>query len=151
MCVFIAFKYKNISMTDQDESLYIFKFNLEHSYEHRKQESVRLLSSFKSRLPIIIEKDSSCPYPNLPKNAFLPPDHIKLSNLTQIIRKRLKLSSKKPLYIYANGINLLEDTSKLSLLYNKYRSSDGFLYLLYHNQFKSLENSENLPRAKTYA
>lgn len=126
-----------VDMTNSD-SQYTFKFSIEHSLEHRKQESLRLRSSFNSRIPIILEKDSHCPYSDMQKHSLLPPDSTKLSTIISIIRKRLKLPINKPLYIYANGTTLLDDCSNLSQIYEKHKQPDGFLYLLYHNQFKSL-------------
>ena len=120
------------------DSQYIFKFSLEHSLERRKQESIRLRNAFNSRIPIILEKDSRCPYSDIRKHSFLPPDSTNLSTIISIIRKRLKLPLNKPLYIYANGTNLLDDCSNLSQIYEKHKQSDGFLYLTYHSQFRSL-------------
>lgn len=120
------------------DSKYIFKFTIKHSLEYRKQESIRLRIAFNSRIPLILEKDSRCPYSDIRKYSFLPPDSTKLSTIISIIRKRLKLPQNKSLYIYADGTTLLDDCSNLSQIYEKHKQPDGFLYLLYHNEFKSL-------------
>ena len=50
-----------------------------------------------------------------------------------VIRKRLKLNSSDALYLFANG-HIMTCSNILSVAYDNYRDSDGFLYLKYSKE-----------------
>ena len=50
-----------------------------------------------------------------------------------VIRKRLKLNSSEALYLFADG-NIMTCSNTVSMAYDNYRDSDGFLYFKYSKE-----------------
>ena len=106
-------------------------FKERHSFQKRKEEAKKVLDKYPNRFPVIVEKGSnSDDVPDLDRHKFLVPNDLSIANLMYIIRKRIKLSSEKSLYLFIGGS--FAPTSKLLLeLYEKHRDEDGFLYVTY--------------------
>lgn len=103
-----------------------------HSFEKRKAESSRMRHKFPDKIPIIVEKDvHSKNVPNIDKNKYLVPDELIVGQFLHIIRKRIKLSAEKGLFIFINGSILPPTASLISNIYAEYVDDDGFLYLTY--------------------
>ena len=109
-----------------------FTYQKKYSLEKRLQESRRIRNKYPNRIPIIIERDSrSKDVPQIDKKKYLVPDDLILGQFMFIIRKRVKLSSYKSIYLFINNSVLLSFNQLMINLYNSYKSEDGFLYIKY--------------------
>ena len=106
-------------------------FKERFSLTQRINEANKVLEKYPNRYPVIVEKGSNSDnVPDLDRHKFLVPSDLSLANLMYIIRKRIKLSSEKSLYLFIGGS--FAPTSKLLLeLYEKHKDEDGFLYVTY--------------------
>jgi GABA(A) receptor-associated protein len=130
-------------------------FQEELSYEKRKNLSLAIIQQYPDRIPIIIEpyKDTD---PKMTRKKFLAPDDITMGKFFHEIRRHMEsineitalsyyIKVNKPknngLYeLYRNGMSyvsksydmiLVPITELTTILYNKYKDTDGFLYIIY--------------------
>jgi GABA(A) receptor-associated protein len=95
-------------------------------------ESNQIKSRYPNRVPVIIEKASSCgsDIPNIDKHKYLIPYAFSFGQFIYVIRKRLSLPPDKAIFLFVK--NVLPTSSELmSNIYNKYSNMDGFLYVEY--------------------
>ena len=96
----------------------------------RIEESSRIISKYPDRIPVIVEKTGGSDIPDIDKCKFLVPKDLTVGQFVYVIRKRIKLSPEKAIFIYIN--NTLPPTSQLvSAIYEEHKSEDGFLWLKY--------------------
>ncbi len=95
--------------------------------EDRKNESKRLRSKYVDYIPVIIEKGNSDL--ELDKNKFLVPNDFTFSQLIYIIRKRLKISPEKALFLITRKGVMINSSEIIIDLYEKYKEEDDFFYL----------------------
>ena len=107
-------------------------FQEKYTLDKRKEQSYSIRSKYPDKLPIIIEKlkNISSPVADIPKNKFLIPDDLVVSQLMCIIRKYIELSSADSIYLFAND-TLISPSESLYNTYGKYKDDDGFLYIFY--------------------
>ena len=104
-------------------------FKSKHSLELRKEESNKIINKYPDRIPIIVEKHKSCNY-DISKTKFLSPKNLTLGQFVYIIRKNIKLSPEKAIFVTING--LLPPTSALmSDLYDLIKMKMIFIYYLF--------------------
>ena len=106
------------------------------SFEERKQESESILEKYPDRVPLILEKltnDNDVLIPEIDKNKYLVPKDLTVGQLMYVIRKRLKISPEKALFIFCNG-NILKGNDLVSTVYESSHDEDGFLYLIYSGE-----------------
>lgn len=112
------------------------RFKNQFYFEQRLEESSRVLKKYPDRVPVICEKSvinsSNCP--DIDKKKYLVPSDLTMGQFLYVIRKRLKLSSEKALFLFVGNV-MVPSTMTLDRIYNTYRDNDGFLYITY-----SLEN-----------
>lgn len=108
-------------------------FKYKYDFNHRKSESVRIVSKYVDRIPVICQKNKNAPLtcPTIDKQKYLVPNDLSIGQFMYIIRKRLQLSPEKALYIFINGT--IPNVGKLmSTIYNEHQDADGFLYIYYN-------------------
>jgi GABA(A) receptor-associated protein len=107
-------------------------FKSEFSLNQRKNESARVLAKYPDRVPIICERshtaDHTCP--NIDKKKYLVPNDLTLGQFLYVIRKRLKLSPEKALFLFVNN-KIPASTVLIGNLYAINKDSDNFLYVTY--------------------
>lgn len=106
------------------------------SFEERKKESQSILEKYPDRVPLILEKltnDNDTLIPEIDKNKYLVPKDLNVGQLMYVIRKRLKISPEKALFIFCNG-NILKSNDMISTVYEQSNDEDGFLYLIYSGE-----------------
>jgi GABA(A) receptor-associated protein len=99
----------------------------------RKEESLRIKTKHEDRIPIICEKNYTRMSNNLPeidKRKYLVPKDLTIGQFIYVIRKRLKLSPEKAIFLFINNI-IPQTNERMINIYNKYQDSDGFLYITY--------------------
>lgn len=107
-------------------------FKNKFAFEKRKEEATRIMEKYPDRRPIIIEKHHKCQY-NIDKNKYLVPTDLTVGQLLFVIRRRLKLTSEKAIFMFCN--NSMPPTSQfINELYEEHKDSDCFLYLEYTDE-----------------
>ena len=86
-----------------------------------------------TKLPVIVEKDAKClDIDDLKNPKFLMPKTFIVGEVMAIIRNRLKLTKDQSLCLLVNdGKDVLQSSSPLPVIFDKYMDKDGFLYILY--------------------
>ena len=81
----------------------------------------------------------ACPYsrslpPSIPPSLrYLVPADLTVGQFVYVIRKRIKLSPEKAIFIFVN--NVLPPTAALmSSIYDEHKDDDGFLYIAYSGE-----------------
>lgn len=106
---------------------YIGEFKKKYTYDQRKSEASRVCAKYRDRIPIIVEQEKSSRMPLLDKRKYLVPDSMTVGQFMYILRKRLRLSPDKAIYMFF-GNNIEPNSKELSEVYEKHRDSDNFLY-----------------------
>lgn len=111
----------------------ISAFKRAHSLEKRKNESSRMTEKYPCRVPVIVEKHVDADLPDIDKKKYLVPTDLTIGQFIHVIRKRIKLTPEKAIFIFVN--NLLPPTSALmSTIYESQKDEDGFLYISYNGE-----------------
>ena len=103
-------------------------------FEKRLKESENILQKYPNRIPAIVEKFSKCKnIENIDKIKYLVPDDLTIGQFVFVIRKRLKLTPDKALFIFIN--NRLPTTHTLMKdIYANEKDDDNFLYIQYSGE-----------------
>jgi GABA(A) receptor-associated protein len=68
-----------------------------------------------------------------PRPRYLVPADLTVGQFVYVIRKRIKLSPEKAIFVFVN--NVLPPTAALmSAVYDDHRDDDGFLYIAYSGE-----------------
>ena len=107
-------------------------FKTDFSFEQRKAESTRVINKYPDRLPIICEKSktASKDCPDIDKKKYLVPTDLTMGQFLYIVRKRLKLSPEKAIFLFV-GNTIAPSTLSINTIYNYKKDDDGFLYIYY--------------------
>lgn len=85
------------------------------------------------RPQVIVEKAEKSDIPDLDKKKYLVPADLTVGQFVYVIRKRIKLSAEKAIFIFVN--NVLPPTAALmSSIYDEHKDEDGFLYIAYSGE-----------------
>ena len=72
--------------------------------------------------------------PDLDKNKYLVPDDLTIGQLVYVIRRRIKISHEKAIFIFVNGKVLPPTASLMANVYAEHKNEDGFLYATYSGE-----------------
>ncbi|KAI9907132.1 hypothetical protein PsorP6_004128 [Peronosclerospora sorghi] len=121
--------------------------------EKRQAEAQRIRSKYPDRIPVICEKADRSDIPDIDKKKYLVPADLTVGQFVYVIRKRIKLSPEKAIFIFIN--NVLPPTAPFSLnrdhshdvivllcrpaalmsnIYEEQKDVDGFLYITYSGE-----------------
>merc|ERR1712125_54542 len=101
--------------------------------DKRMQVSKRIREKYSDRIPVIVEKAAKSDVPDIDKKKYLVPSDITVGKFVYEIRKHMKLSPEKAIFLFVN--NVLPPTAELmSHIYDKYKDEDGFLYITYSGE-----------------
>jgi GABA(A) receptor-associated protein len=91
-----------------------------NTFEKRCEESGRIRKKYPTRIPVIVEKD-------------LVPQDLSVGEFMFVIRKRIKLSPDKSIYLFIDG-SLQNTAATIGKIYEEHMDKDGFLYILYYGE-----------------
>lgn len=108
-------------------------FKERYSLEQRRNEAERIRKKYPERIPVIVELAKKSDLPPLDKCKYLVPEDVTVGQFIFIIRKRMKLSPEKAIFVFVN--NTLPPTSfTLSQVYAEHKDECGFLFLTYSSE-----------------
>ncbi|KAF3448356.1 hypothetical protein FNV43_RR09069 [Rhamnella rubrinervis] len=108
-------------------------FKQEHDLEKRRAEAARIREKYPDRIPVIVEKGEKSDIPNIDKKKYLVPSDLTVGQFVYVIRKRIKLSAEKAIFIFVD--NVLPPTGAImSAIYEEKKDEDGFLYVTYSGE-----------------
>ncbi|KAF7828408.1 autophagy-related protein 8f-like [Senna tora] len=112
-------------------------FKQEHDLEKRRAEAARIREKYPDRIPIylkvIVEKAERSDIPSIDKKKYLVPADLTVGQFVYVIRKRIKLSAEKAIFIFVD--NVLPPTGAImSAIYEEKKDEDGFLYVTYSGE-----------------
>ncbi|KAJ0111539.1 hypothetical protein Patl1_00206 [Pistacia atlantica] len=82
---------------------------------------------------VIVEKAERSDIPSIDKKKYLVPADLTVGQFVYVIRKRIKLSAEKAIFIFVD--NVLPPTgSVMSTIYDEKKDEDGFLYVTYSGE-----------------
>ena len=96
----------------------------------QQSEFIRIRTKYPDKIPVIVTRMKSCKLPEIDRNKFLVPFDMPFSGLMMVIRKRLKLKSEYAMFLFVGG-SIPSSSSMMSLVYDTYKSKDGYLRVQY--------------------
>jgi GABA(A) receptor-associated protein len=128
------------------------KFKDEHPFEKRKAEAERIRQKYADRIPVswpssfppnwhrvlltinlpqvICEKVEKSDIATIDKKKYLVPADLTVGQFVYVIRKRIKLSPEKAIFIFVDEV-LPPTAALMSSIYEEHKDEDGFLYITY--------------------
>ena len=102
-----------------------------HSVYQRRQEAGNIRAKYPDRIPTIVEKSLGSDVPQVDKQKYLVPCDLTAGQFMYVIRKRMKMSPERALFIFVNN-TIPRQTDLMSTLYEHHKDEqDGFLYVTY--------------------
>ena len=108
-------------------------FKRQHPFEKRKAESTRIMTKYPDKLPIIVEKAKNSDIEEIDKTKYLVPEDLTMGQFVYVIRKRLKLTQEKAIFLFVNQI-LPPTAALVRQIYEDNKKDDGFLYITYSGE-----------------
>ncbi|EOA25312.1 hypothetical protein CARUB_v10018628mg, partial [Capsella rubella] len=108
-------------------------FKQDHDFEKRKAEALRIRDKYPHRVPVIVEKGEKSDIPNMDKKKYLVPADLTVGQFVYVIRKRIKLSAEKAIFIFVDDV-LPPTGAMMSTIYEDKKDEDGFLYVTYSGE-----------------
>ncbi|KAJ1501349.1 ubiquitin-like protein atg8, partial [Coelomomyces lativittatus] len=95
----------------------------------RRAEAERIRQKYPDRIPVICEKVETSDIAAIDKKKYLVPADLTVGQFVYVIRKRIKLSPEKALFVFVNNGMLPPTAALMSLIYDQHKNEDGFLYI----------------------
>ena len=109
------------------------QFKLEHPLDKRQAEAERIREKYPDRIPVIVEKAAGSDIAEIDKKKYLVPSDLTVGQFVYVIRKRIKLSPEKAIFVFVNNV-LPPTAAVMYAVYEEQRDADGFLYITYSGE-----------------
>ena len=109
-------------------------FNFEQPPKKNREEVDRIMRKYPDRLPIIVTKSKYSNVPEIDKQKYLAPLDLTLGQFQFVIRRRLKLSPEKALFLFINGEIYCPSVLLISIYEKEQDRGDGFLHMTYSGE-----------------
>ncbi|KAF3453451.1 hypothetical protein FNV43_RR03891 [Rhamnella rubrinervis] len=117
-----------------------FMFLIDYDY-WRQAEAARIREKYPDRIPVIVEKAERSDIPDIDKKKYLVPADLTVGQFVYVVRKRIKLSAEKAIFIFVKNIlpptvRIIDITAAamMSAIYEENKDEDGFLYMTYSGE-----------------
>ena len=101
---------------------------LAQPFEKRRAEADRIRQKYADRIPVICEKVEKSDIATIDKKKYLVPADLTVGQFVYVIRKRIKLSPEKAIFIFVDEV-LPPTAALMSSIYEEHKDEDGFLYI----------------------
>ncbi|KEG13974.1 microtubule-associated protein 1A/1B, light chain 3 [Trypanosoma grayi] len=101
-----------------------------YTVEQRTREAEEARAKNKNRVPIICENADDSDISGLQITKYLLQPDITIGQLLLQLRKRMRVSSEKAIFLFISG-SVPPSTAQISDLYVHHKDEDGFLYIKY--------------------
>lgn len=111
-------------------------YKITKTFEERLNESEEIVKKYPNRIPLIVEKlenKNDTIIPKIDKNKYLVPDDLTVGQLVYVVKKRIKLTPEKAIFIFCDN-KLLNSSLNMRQVYDTYRDKDGFVYIIYSGE-----------------
>ena len=88
---------------------------------------------YPDRVPVYVNKKENNDVPDIPKHKYLVPKDMTLGNFVYILRKNMKLTSDKAIFVFINN-KVPPTADMMGTLYNENSHEDGFMYIVYSGE-----------------
>ncbi len=109
------------------------QFKDEYPFEQRKKEADNIRLKYPDRIPCIVERAYKSDINLIDKKKYLVPSDLTLGQFINVIRKRIKLSPEKAIFVFINNV-IPQSSSLISQIYAEHKNEDGFLYIVYSSE-----------------
>lgn len=104
-------------------------FKKRFSFADRKTESKRIKEKYPDRIPVIVEHaKKSADFPTIDKQKYLVPNDLSVGQFSYVIRKRIKLSPEKAMFLMVNN-KMPPTNDTMDNVYERDKDEDGFIYV----------------------
>lgn len=114
-----------------------FDFRAKYTHDQRLKEAAKIMKEHPDKVPVVIEKGSQNNLPELKLKKFLVRKDLTVGQLILKLRTKLSedlgidLDSNEALFLFIDNESIPATTQTIDELYQKYASSDSFLYFSY--------------------
>ena len=102
-------------------------------YRQRLKESDRVSHKHPNRCSVIVGRVDGTDIPEIDKHKFLVPRELSVAQFSHVLRKRIKLTPEKAMFIFVNK-TLPAASQQMGSLYDKCKDHDNFLYISYASE-----------------
>jgi GABA(A) receptor-associated protein len=95
---------------------------------------------YSDRIPVICEKVEKSDIATIDKKKYLVPADLTVGQFVYVIRKRIKLSPEKAIFIFVDEV-LPPTAALMSSIYEEHKDEDGYVFFLPASLNPSLHSS----------
>ena len=88
---------------------------------------------YPDRIPVYVNRKEKSDVPDITKHKYLVPKEMTLGNFVYILRKNIKLTSDKAIFVFIDN-KIPPVSESMDTLYNENANDDGFMYVIYSGE-----------------